>query len=206
MQVDVYAMDGQKSMMINVSENIFDKAFNESLIHQVVTACLSNWRQGTHQQKTRAEVSGGGIKPWRQKGTGRARAGTIRSPLWRHGGKTFAARPGVYTQKINKKMYRGAILSIFSKLLKDNRLIIVEKLTVEPKTKYLLKVLADLKAKKSLIIVNAIEPNIALAVRNLVDVELVTLNAINPVNLISHENIVITKEALEKLEEVLNHD
>src|SRR5471030_1887866 len=108
MQIEIHSLEGQKSSAVKVSEVVFGKEFNEALIHQVVTACLSNRRQGTHQQKTRAEVSGGGAKPWKQKGTGRARAGTIRSPLWRHGGKAFAAVPQDHSQKVNKKMYRGA--------------------------------------------------------------------------------------------------
>lgn len=207
MQVEIYSLEGQKSSVMSVSEAVFDKAFNEPLIHQVVTACLSNRRQGTHQQKTRAEVSGGGAKPWKQKGSGRARAGTIRGPLWRHGGVAFAARPGVYEKKINKKMYRGAMRAIFSQLLKDNRLIAVERFDVDsPKTKNLLNMLTKINAKKPLIILDKIEQNIALAARNLVGVDLIPVHAIDPVSLLSHESIVITKEALEKLNEVLKHD
>src|SRR5579872_5647064 len=128
MQIEIQSIEGNKNQPMNISETVFGKDYNEALIHQVVTACLSNRRQGTHQQKTRAEVSGGGAKPWKQKGSGRARAGTTRGPIWRHGGVTFAARLGVYEQKINKKMYRGAMRSIFSQLLKDNRFIAIEKL------------------------------------------------------------------------------
>lgn len=206
MQIEIHSVNSGKKSAMDVSEVIFDKPFNESLIHQVVTACLANRRQGSHQQKTRAEVSGGGIKPWRQKGSGRARAGTIRSPLWRHGGVTFAARPGVYTQKINKKMYRGAMASIFSQLLRDKRLIVLDALLLaEPKTKLLTSLLAKLNAKKPLIIVDKIEANAMLASRNLVDTQLINVEEVDPVNLLQHENVIVTKAALEKLNEVLNH-
>jgi large subunit ribosomal protein L4 len=186
---------------------VFDKPFNEALVHQVVVACLSNRRQGTHQQKTRAEVSGGGVKPWRQKGTGRARAGTIRSPIWRHGGKAFAARPGEYSQKINKKMYSGAVISIISQLIRDKRLFVVEDIKLEqPKTKLLIAMLKQLNANKPLIIVGKIEDNLALASRNLIDVGLTSFSTIDPVLLLSYENIVITKEAFEGLKEVYKYD
>jgi large subunit ribosomal protein L4 len=207
MQIDIHSLEGQKKSSITVSEVVFGKDFNEALIHQVVTACLSNRRQGTHQQKTRAEVSGGGAKPWKQKGSGRARAGTTRGPIWRHGGVAFAARPGVYEQKINKKMYRGAMRAIFSQLLKDNRLIVVETLDIDThKTKNLLGILTKINAKKPLIILDKLEQNITLAARNLVGVDLIPASAIDPVRLLSHESIVITKEALEKLNEGLSHD
>ncbi len=206
MQIEIQSLEGKKTSALSLSEVVFGKDFNEALIHQVVTACLSNRRQGTHQQKTRAEVSGGGAKPWKQKGSGRARAGTTRGPIWRHGGVAFAARPGVYEQKINKKMYRGAMRSIFSQLLKDNRLIAVENIDLDtPKTKDLLNILAKINAKKPLIILENIKENIALAARNLVGVDLIPVSAIDPVSLLSHESIVITKEALEKLNEVLSH-
>jgi large subunit ribosomal protein L4 len=206
MQVEIYSIDSDKKSGMEVSEIIFNKPFNDSLIHQVITACLANRRQGTHQQKTRAEVSGGGIKPFRQKGSGRARAGTIRSPLWRHGGVTFAARPGVYTQKINKKMYRGAMSSILSQLLRDNRLIVIDKFELEQaKTKLLVSLLKKLNATKPLIIVDEIEEKTMLASRNLINTLLITVNTVDPVNLLQHQNVIITKAALEKLSEVLNH-
>jgi len=187
--------------------SVFVKPFNEALVHQVVIACLSNRRQGTHQQKTRAEVSGGGAKPWRQKGTGRARAGTIRSPLWRHGGKTFAARPGVYSQKINKKMYTGAVISIISQLIRDNRILLVEDIKIaEPKTKLLVNFLKKLNVNKPLIVVDKIDDNLALASRNLIEVGLTSFAGIDPVLLLSYENVVITKEAFEKLKEVYKYD
>lgn len=196
-------------MTASIKESVFNIAFNEALVHQVVTACLSNRRQGTHQQKTRAEVSGGGVKPWRQKGSGRARAGTIRSPIWRHGGKAFAARPGVYTQKINKKMYSAAVVSIMSELIRDNRVLITDKLVLEePKTRLLVNFLGDLKVTKPLIIVSEDEmtDDLVLASRNLIDVGLVCFSGINPVLLLSYDNLVITKNAFEKLNEVYKHD
>lgn len=179
-----------------VGSEAFNVPFNEALVHQVVVSCLSNKRQGTHQQKTRAEVSGGGIKPWKQKGSGRARAGTIRSPLWRHGGRAFAARPGVYDQKINKKMYAGAIRSIVSQLIRDSRCMLLDKIDLsEPKTKQLVDVLKILKAVKPLIVVSEIDENLALASRNLPDVGLVSADSIDPVILLSYETLVITKDA-----------
>src|SRR5471030_1509541 len=144
MQIEIHSLEGQKSSAVKVSEVVFGKEFNEALIHQVVTACLSNRRQGTHQQKTRAEVSGGGVKPWRQKGTGRARAGTIRSPLWRWGGKIFAAVQTDYSIKLPKKMYRGGMRSILSELVRQDRLQVVEQISLpEAKTKELVKYLQD---------------------------------------------------------------
>jgi large subunit ribosomal protein L4 len=206
LSVNVYSLEGQKVSSLDISKDIFERPFNESLVHQVIISSLSNCRQGTHKQKTRAEVSGGGIKPWKQKGTGRARAGTIRSPLWRHGGRAFAARLGVYTHKINKKMYRGAICSIFSQLLRDDRIIVVQEFDVEPKTKSLVTILTKLNAIKPLIILNKIDQNVILASRNIIDTNLISVGAIDPVSLLSHEKIVITREAFERLNEVLKND
>ena len=189
-----------------LSADVFDKPYNEALIHQVVTARLAGLRAGTHAQKTRAEVSGGGAKPWNQKGSGRARAGTTRGPLWRHGGVTFAARPGDYSQKINKKMYRGALCSILSQLIRDERLLAVEEIKLlNPKTKELLAFLTQLKADKPLIIVDELDEKLVLASRNLKHIEVISVNGIDPVFLLRHENIVITKQALVKLNEALQH-
>jgi len=191
---------------LDLSANVFDKPYNEALIHQVVTARLAGLRAGTHAQKTRAEVSGGGAKPWNQKGSGRARAGTTRGPLWRHGGVTFAARPADYSQKINKKMYRGALCSIFSQLIRDERLLAVEEIKLShPKTKELLAFLIKLKVENSLIIVDEIDEKLALASRNLKYTEVISVNGVDPVFLLRHENIVITKQALVKLNEALQH-
>lgn len=191
---------------LELSADVFDRPYNEALIHQVVTARLAGLRAGTHQQKTRAEVSGGGAKPWNQKGSGRARAGTTRGPLWRHGGVTFAARPGDYSQKINKKMYKGALCSIFSQLIRDERLLAVDEIKLaQSKTKELVSFLAKLKAEKPLIIVDEIDEKLALASRNLLHTEVISVNGIDPVFLLRHENIVITKKALVKLNEALQH-
>ncbi|HEV2614315.1 MAG TPA: 50S ribosomal protein L4 [Gammaproteobacteria bacterium] len=191
---------------LDLSADVFDKPYNEALIHQVVTARLAGLRAGTHQQKTRAEVSGGGAKPWNQKGSGRARAGTTRGPLWRHGGVTFAARPGDYSQKINKKMYRGALCSILSQLIRDERLLAVEEIKLtQSKTKELVSFLAKLKAEKPLIIVDEIDEKLVLASRNLLHTEVISVRGIDPVFLLRHENVVITKQALVKLNEALQH-
>lgn len=191
---------------LSLSPDVFDKPYNEALIHQVVIARMAALRAGTHAQKTRAEVSGGGAKPWKQKGSGRARAGTTRGPLWRHGGVTFAARPGDYTQKINKKMYKGAICSILSQLVRDERLVAVDEIKLaKPKTQELVKLLGKLKAQKPLIIVEEIDEKLALASRNLLHTEVISVKGIDPVSLLRHESVVITKPALAKLNEALQH-
>lgn len=190
---------------LEVSDGTFSQAYNESLIHQVVTAYLAGGRAGTHAQKTRAEVSGGGKKPWRQKGTGRARAGTIRSPLWRSGGIIFAAKPRDYSQKVNKKMYRGAMRSILSELLRKNSLLVVEELKIaEPKTKMFVAALKELGMSKNvLIVVDELEENIYLAARNLRDIELIDVQSLNPVSLIKYNQVLITAKAIKKIEEQL---
>lgn len=190
---------------IEVAEGIFSCDFNEALVHQVVTAYLAAGRAGTKAQKTRAEVSGGGIKPWRQKGTGRARAGTIRSPLWRKGGVVFAAKPRSYEQKVNKKMYRGALRAILSELIRADRLVIIESLDIEtPKTKDFLKKLETLKINENvLIITDAVNENLYLASRNLPTVELRDVAAIDPVSLVGTDKVLITTTALKQVEELL---
>ena len=153
---------------ISVSDAAFAKDFNESLVHQVVTAYMSGARQGTRAQKTRSEVAGGGKKPWRQKGTGRARAGTIRSPLWRSGGVTFAAKPQSFEQKVNRKMYRAAMRSIFSELVRQERLVVVDDMNVEtPKTKAFTAKLSDIGVSNALILSDNVEQNLHLASRNI---------------------------------------
>ena len=192
---------------ISLSDSVFSTPFNEPLIHQVVTAYLAGERAGTKAQKTRAEVSGGGIKPWRQKGTGRARAGSIRSPIWRKGGVTFAAKPRNYTQKVNKKMYSGAIRSILSELLRQERLVVVDSISLEqPKTKALLKQLAEWKlGGKVLIITETVEQNLHLSARNLhlLLVCDVAASMANPVALVGAEKVLITEGAMKKIEELL---
>jgi large subunit ribosomal protein L4 len=189
---------------VEVSEAAFAREYNESLVHQVVVAHMSAARQGTRAQKTRAEVRGGGRKPWRQKGTGRARAGSIRSPIWRGGGVTFAARPQDHSQKVNRKMYRGAIRCILSELIRQGRLVVCESFTLEaPRTKSLLGRLKELDLRNVLIVAEEIEENLYLASRNLKDVDVSDVSALDPVSLISHEKVLVTVGALKKLEEAL---
>jgi large subunit ribosomal protein L4 len=189
---------------VTVSEVAFAKEFNEPLVHQVVTAYMAGARQGSKAQKNRSEVSGGGKKPWRQKGTGRARAGTIRSPIWRSGGVTFAATPRDYSQKVNRKMYRGAMRCILSELVRQDRLVVVDGLELDaPKTKLMASRLKDLNAEGALIVAGEISENVYLASRNLPKVAVCDVQAVDPVSLIAHEKVVVTVDALKKLEELL---
>ena len=187
---------------IQVEDKVFAEKFKEDLIHQVVQAYRAGARSGTKAQKSRSEVRGGGAKPWRQKGTGRARAGTIRSPLWRGGGVTFAAKPRDFTQKINKKMYCGAMRSILSELIRQDRLIVVENFaTATGKTRDLVKKLHDLKIKEVLIVTDSIDTNLYLASRNVEKIDVCGVSDINPVNLISFDKVLFTAAALKKVEE-----
>ena len=189
---------------VEVSEVAFGREFNESLVHQVVVAYQSAKRAGTSAQKNRSEVRGGGRKPWRQKGTGRARAGTIRSPIWRGGGRTFPAKPQDYTQKVNRKMYRGAMRCIFSELIRQDRLVAVEEFSIDsPKTKNLLGKLAELSLDDVLIISSDIDDNLRLASRNLKSIRVRHVSNIDPLSLISHEKVLVTLAALKECEEVL---
>jgi large subunit ribosomal protein L4 len=189
---------------LEVSDATFGREFNEALVHQVVVAFGAGARQGTKAQKTRAEVRGGGKKPWRQKGTGRARAGTIRSPIWVGGGRTFAAKPRDFDQKVNKKMYRGAIRSILSELVRQDRLVVVEKFAVEtPKTKELLAKLNEFELKDVLIVTADLDENLFLASRNLYKVDVRDVQGIDPVSLIAFDKVLITAEAVKQLEEAL---
>ena len=189
---------------VEVSEVAFGREFNESLVHQVVVAYQSAKRAGTSAQKNRSEVRGGGRKPWRQKGTGRARAGTIRSPIWRGGGRTFPAKPQDYTQKVNRKMYRGAMRCIFSELIRQDRLVVVEEFSIDsPKTKNLLGKLAELSLDDVLIISSDIDDNLLLASRNLKSISVRHVSNIDPLSLISHEKVLVTLAALKECEEVL---
>lgn len=189
---------------VEVSEAAFGREFNEALVHQVVVAHMAGARQGTRAQKTRAEVSGGGRKPWRQKGTGRARAGSIRSPLWRGGGKSFAARPQDHSQKVNRKMYRGALRCILSELIRQGRLVVCEAFSVsEPRTKALLNALKELDLKNVLIVAEEVDENLYLASRNLKHVEARDVAGVDPVSLISHDKVLVTVGALKQLEEAL---
>jgi large subunit ribosomal protein L4 len=193
---------GQTSVStVSISDEVFTKPFNEALVHQVAVAYMACARAGTRAQKNRSRVSGGGAKPWRQKGTGRARAGTIRSPLWRGGGVTFAAQPQDHSQKINKKMYRAALRSIFSELVRQQRLVVVEQLTVaEPKTKLVIKQLAELDALDGVLLVSE-DPdrNLFLSVRNLPKVEVCDVKGLDPITLIRSNKVVVTAAALERI-------
>ena len=186
---------------VELSEVAFGREFNEALVHQVVTAYLAGGRQGSKAQKSRADVSGGGKKPFRQKGTGRARAGSIRSPIWVGGGKTFAARPQDWSQKVNRKMYRGAMQCILAELVRQDRLVLVEEFAVEaPKTKELLATLNGLNAARALIVTDAVDENLYLAARNLPHVDVVDATAIDPVSLIAFDKVVMSVAAAKKIE------
>ncbi len=189
---------------IPVTEAVFGQAFNEPLIHQIVVAFMAGTRSGTKKQKNRADVSGGGSKPWRQKSTGRARAGTSRSPLWRSGGVTFAARPRDYSQKINKKMYRAGIRSIFSELLRQKRLFVSENIIPsEPKTKLLAGTLKECGTENILIVTDAPEKNLELSSRNISRISICTTNHLDPVSLVAAAKVIVTKHAISKIEEQL---
>ena len=189
---------------IDVCERTFGGEFNETLVHQAVVAYMAGGRQGSKKQKTRSEVSGGGKKPWRQKGTGRARAGTIRSPIWRGGGTTFAARPQDHSQKLNKKMYRAAMRSILAELLRQDRLVVVEDFSVDaPKTKALLGKLETLGLQDVLIVSENVEQNLYLAARNLPHVDVRDVQASDPVSLIAYDKVLLTVSAVKKFEEML---
>ncbi|MCH2098276.1 MAG: 50S ribosomal protein L4 [Pseudomonadales bacterium] len=195
------AAPGSGAESVEVSEVTFGREFNEALVHQVVVAYMAGARQGTKAQKTRSDVAGGGKKPWRQKGTGRARAGTIRSPIWRGGGVTFAARPRDFSQKVNRKMYRGAMCSILSELIRQDRLVVVEAFTIDaPKTKGLVAKLAELDLASVLIVTESVDENLYLSARNLKDVDVLDVAATNPVSLLSHEKVLITVAALKQFE------
>jgi large subunit ribosomal protein L4 len=190
---------------IAVSDAVFASDFKEALVHQLVTAYLAGARAGTKAQKNRAAVRGGGAKPWRQKGTGRARAGTIRSPLWRTGGVTFAAQPRDYTQKLNKKMYRAGIRSIFSELARQGRLIIVDDITVDaPKTKQLIAKLAELGVSTPLIVTETGDEKLYLSARNIPHVEITDVAGLNPVVLVGNDQVVVTVGAIRAIEEWLS--
>ena len=195
----------QGSGSVDVAEAAFGADFNEPLVHQVVTAYLAGGRAGTKAQKNRAAARGGGAKPWAQKGTGRARAGTIRSPIWVGGGRTFAAKPRNFEQKVNKKMYRAALRSVMSELVRQDRLVVVKELGIkEPKTKQLATKLKELKLDNVLILNEAFDENVFLAARNLPNVGICDAAAIDPVVLIRFEKVLITLPALKLIEERLS--
>ena len=198
-------LSNTKNKDISISNEVFSKEFNESLIHQAVVSFLASSRQGSAKQKNRSEVRGGGKKPYRQKGTGRARAGTIRSPLWRGGGVTFASRPRDFSKKINKKMYRAAIKSIFSELVRQNRLVAFEKPVLEkPKTKEIANFLNQFSLSKVLIITDELDMNLYLSARNIPNVDVISVREINPVKLLKPQKVAVTSEALKQIEEWIN--
>lgn len=204
MQLNIAKPGNTAASTVEVSDVAFAREFNGDLIHQVVTAFLNAARQGTKAQKNRSAVSGGGAKPFRQKGTGRARAGTTRGPIWRSGGVNFAAQPRNYEQKVNKKMYRAAMQSILSELARSERLLVVEEFSVEaPKTKQLVAKLKELDVDSALLITEEVDMNLFLSARNLHKVEVVDVAGLNPVSLISRDKVVVTVAALKKIEELL---
>jgi large subunit ribosomal protein L4 len=197
-------LQGGGSGKVQVSDDTFGQDFREALVHQVVVACMASNRSGSAKQKTRSEARGGGTKPWRQKGTGRARAGTIRSPIWRGGGKVFAATPRDFSQKINRKMYRGAMRSILSELVRQDRLVAVESFTVDaPKTQELVEKLNVLGVENALIITEDPDDNLYLAARNLPRFAVCDAAGADPVSLVGFDKVVITTAALKQIEERL---
>jgi large subunit ribosomal protein L4 len=189
---------------LSVSDGTFAREYNEDLVHQVVTAYMAGARQGTRAQKSRSAVNGGGKKPWRQKGTGRARAGTSRSPIWRSGGVTFAAQPQDHSQKVNRKMYRAAMRSIMSELARQDRLMVVESLDLEaPRTKLLVKQLGEYGVDNVLIVSAEVDENLYLAARNLHKVDVRDVDGIDPLSLIGHDKVMVTVDAVKKIEEML---
>ncbi|CAL4325091.1 50S ribosomal protein L4 [Buchnera aphidicola] len=199
--MELLLQDSKESLLI--SDKVFNVPYNEPLIHQIITSYNTMKRKGSKSQKSRSEVSGSGKKPWRQKGTGRARAGSLRSPIWRSGGVTFAAKPKEYFKKVNKKMYKGALKSIFSELIRKNKLVVFKEFLIRSaKTNLLLEKLNKLKIEKVLIILDKLDEKIFLASRNLYKVSVLHVKDINPVDLIRFQQIIITQKALKLVEEL----
>ena len=204
MKVKVLNLKTNRSTSQEVSDGIFDRNYNESLVHQITTAYMAAGRSGSKAQKNRSAVRGGGKKPWKQKGTGRARAGTSRGPIWRSGGVTFASQPRSYTQKVNKKMYKGAISVILSELLRTDRLKVVSELDItDPKTKNVTSLMNSLNIKDALLMTDELDENLYLSSRNLYHVGVCDTQSIDPVSLIGYDNVVMTKAALKKVEAML---
>lgn len=202
MQVQVKSLAKGEASTLSLSKDVFGSDYNESLIHQVVTTYLTNARQGSRAQKNRSAVSGGGAKPWRQKGTGRARAGTNRSPIWVKGGVTFAASPKKYDVKVNRKMYRVAIRSILSQLLREKRIQVVDAVSPKSgKTKDFLALMGDISVNNTLIVVQELTDDLYRGSRNIPTLNVVDMNHVDPVSLLSYQNILIEKAAMKALEE-----
>lgn len=206
MDIKIHSADGQgPDSTVSLSDATFAQDFNEALVHQVVVAYMAGGRSGSKAQKSRSDVSGGGAKPWRQKGTGRARAGTSRSPIWRSGGVTFAARPRDHAQKVNRKMYRGALRSILSELLRQDRLTLVASMTVaEPKTRLVSEMLKGLGDKGVLLVTHAEDRNLILAARNIPGVDVITAADVDPLSLVRADSVVMTVDAAKHIEEGLS--
>jgi len=206
MTLQIPAINDQDSAgTLEVAEQVFGQEFNETLVHQLVVRYLAGARAGTKAQKNRAAVRGGGAKPWRQKGTGRARAGTSRGPIWRSGGVTFAAQPRSYTQKLNKKMYKAGVRSIYSELLRQDRLLVSnEILPGTPKTKELVNSLSEIDARRVLIVADELTDNLILASRNIPYVDVATVSSISPVELVSADKVIATVAAVKQIEEQLS--
>ena len=201
MKIDLINQENSTLKSIDISDYVFKAEINDGLIHELVTAYRSNGRSATKGQKNRSRVSGGGAKPWRQKGTGRARAGTTRGPLWVGGGMAFATVDRNYSKKINKKAYKRAMQSIFSALTKEKRIIAIDSIKIDsPKTKLGIEVLNSLEIDNALIIVSQLESNLDLSLRNIPHITVIDVENVDPISLLSHETIVIDQEALIKLE------
>ena len=203
MKADMYNKDGQIVGSVDLSDEIFGITPNEAVVHQSVVAYLANQRQGTQSAKTRSEVSGGGKKPWRQKGTGRARAGTSRSPLWYHGGVIFAPKPRDYSQSMNKKMRRLAMKSVLSAKVQDKELFVIDALTFdEPKTKEMVKVLDNLKLAKTLVVTADSDRNVFKSVNNIATAKCTTVGELNVYDMLKYDHLLVTKDSVDKIEEV----
>ena len=202
MQTKVLNLEGQEVGKLTLADEVFKAPYNEALIHQAVVTYLANQRQGTKSTLTRAEVAGGGRKPWRQKGTGRARQGSIRSPQWVHGGVVFAPKPRDFEKKMNAQMRRGAFISALSTMMAEKAIIVVDDMAIEPKTKEAVKVLEALKANRNVTVVtDGVNENALRAFSNLADVEVTTADILNTYDLVSSDYVVITKDAIKKIEE-----
>ncbi len=201
MQLTLHKLGKKQAAKVDAADAVFGVDYNESLIHQAVVAYMASGRSGTKAQKTRSEVRGGGRKPFRQKGTGRARAGTIRSPIWRGGGVTFAAKPRNHEQKLNKKMYRGALRSILSELARQERLMVIDDIQLkEPRTKLMLEQLKSLSLQEVLIVTEEVTENLFLSTRNIPHVEVIDTTEIDPYLLVGFDKVLMTQAALEKVE------
>ena len=201
MKIDLINQENSTVKSIDISDSVFKAEINDGLIHELVTSYRSNGRSATKAQKNRSRVSGGGAKPWRQKGTGRARAGTTRGPLWVGGGMAFATVDRNYNKKINKKAYKRAMQSIFSALIKEKRIIAIDSIKIDsPKTKLGVEVLNSLEIDNALFIVSELDSNLVLSLRNIPHIKVISVENVDPISLLSHESIVIDQEALNKLE------